>query len=98
KGRNAADNRRQAAEKRIFRKAFERRPAAEKILSSFDISSDSFVRAADKSRISLTIFKRMHGICFAACKSIVPADTWIPGHRFGGRAMESPKWPVERNR
>jgi hypothetical protein len=39
----------------IFRKAFDRRPAAEKILSSFDISSDSFVLAADKSRISLTI-------------------------------------------
>jgi len=31
----------------------------------------------------------MNGICFAACKSIVPADTWIPGQRFGGRAMES---------
>jgi len=43
-------------ESAIFRKAFDRRPAAKKILSSFDISSDSFVLAADKSRISLTIF------------------------------------------
>jgi hypothetical protein len=40
----------------IFMKAFDRRPAAEKILSRFDISSLSFVFAADKSRISLTIF------------------------------------------
>jgi hypothetical protein len=40
----------------------------------------------------------MNGICFAACKSIVPAGTWVPGQGFGGRAMESPKRPVERNR
>ena len=24
----------------------------------------------------------MNGVCFAACKSIVPTDTWIPGQRF----------------
>ena len=40
----------------IFSRAFDRRPAAEKILSKFDMFSDSFVLAADKSRISLTIF------------------------------------------
>jgi hypothetical protein len=40
----------------IFSRAFDLRPAAEKILSSFDMSSGSFVLAADKSRISLTIF------------------------------------------
>jgi hypothetical protein len=40
----------------IFRRAFNRRPAAEKIRSRFDISSDSSVLAAGKSRISLTIF------------------------------------------
>ena len=40
----------------IFRRAFDRRPAAEKILSKFDMFSDSFVLAADKSRISLTTF------------------------------------------
>jgi hypothetical protein len=40
----------------ISRRAFDRRPAAEKILLKFDISSDSFVPAPDKSRISLTIF------------------------------------------
>jgi hypothetical protein len=40
----------------IFRRAFDRRPAAEKILSKFDMSSESFVLAADKSRISLTNF------------------------------------------
>jgi hypothetical protein len=32
----------------IFRRSFDRRPAAEKILSRFDISSNSFVLAADK--------------------------------------------------
>jgi hypothetical protein len=37
----------------------------------------------------------MNGICFAACKSIVPADIWIPGQRFGWRAVESQKRPVE---
>jgi len=40
----------------IFRRAFNRRPAAEKILSSFDRFNDSFVLAADKSRISLKSF------------------------------------------
>jgi hypothetical protein len=40
----------------IFRRAFDRRPAAEKILPKFDISSDSLVPAADKIPISLTIF------------------------------------------
>jgi hypothetical protein len=40
----------------IFMKTSDRRPAAEKIPSSFDISSDSCVLAADKSRIQLTIF------------------------------------------
>ena len=34
----------------------DRRSAAEKILSRFDMSSDSFVLAADKNRISLTTF------------------------------------------
>jgi hypothetical protein len=81
----------------IFSRAFDQRPTAEKILPRFDISSDSFVLAAEKRRIPLANFYRMSGICFAACKSIVPADTWIPGQRFGRRAMESPKRPVERN-
>jgi hypothetical protein len=40
----------------IFSRTFDRRPAAEKILSKFDMFSDSFVLAADKSRISLTTF------------------------------------------
>jgi len=40
----------------IFRRAFAGRPAAEKILPSFNISCGSFVLAADKNRISLTIF------------------------------------------
>jgi hypothetical protein len=40
----------------IFSRAFGRRPAAEKILSRFDMSSDSFAPAADKSRIWLAIF------------------------------------------
>jgi hypothetical protein len=40
----------------IFRRAFGRRPAVEKIPPRFDMSSDSFVFAADKSRISLTTF------------------------------------------
>jgi hypothetical protein len=40
----------------ILMKTSDRRPAAEKILSSFDISSDSFVLAADKIPIPLTIF------------------------------------------
>jgi hypothetical protein len=40
----------------IFRRAFGRRPTAEKILLRFDISSDSFVPAADKSRIPLKTF------------------------------------------
>jgi hypothetical protein len=39
----------------IFGRAFNRRPAAAKTLSRFDISSDSFVLAADKIRISLPI-------------------------------------------
>ena len=81
----------------IFRRTFDPRPAAEKILSRFDICGDSFVLAADKIRTSLTAFYRMNGICFAACKSIVPADTWIPGQRFGCWSMASPKRPVERH-
>jgi hypothetical protein len=40
----------------IFRRSFDRRPVAEKILPRFDISSDYFVLAAEKSRIPLTIF------------------------------------------
>jgi hypothetical protein len=40
----------------IYRRAFDRRPAAEKILPRFDVFSDSFVLAADKSRIPLTTF------------------------------------------
>jgi hypothetical protein len=40
----------------ISSRAFDRRPAAEKILSRFDISSDSFVLAADKIRTSPAIF------------------------------------------
>jgi hypothetical protein len=52
KGRNAADHSQKAPEKRDFSRAFDRRPAAEKILLKFDISSDSFVPAPDKSRIS----------------------------------------------
>jgi hypothetical protein len=40
----------------IFSRTFDQRPAAEKILPRFDMSSGSFVRAAEKSRISLTIF------------------------------------------
>jgi len=39
----------------IFSRTFDRRPAAEKILTKFDISSDSFVLAASISQISLTI-------------------------------------------
>jgi hypothetical protein len=40
----------------IFSRTFDWRPAEEKIPSSFDISSDSFVPAADKSRIWLDNF------------------------------------------
>jgi hypothetical protein len=40
----------------IVRRAFDRRPASEKILSTFDMSSHSFALAADKIRISLKIF------------------------------------------
>jgi len=54
KGRNAATNSSKPQESAIFRRAFDRRSAAEKILSRFEMSSDSFVLAADKSRISLT--------------------------------------------
>jgi len=43
-------------ESAIFRKTLERRPAAEKIRPRFDMSSDSFVLAADKRRVSLTTF------------------------------------------
>jgi hypothetical protein len=39
----------------IFRRSFDWRPAAEKIRPQFGISTDSFVLAADKRRISLTI-------------------------------------------
>jgi hypothetical protein len=39
----------------ILSRAFDRRPAAEKILSRFDISSDSFALASHKSQTALTI-------------------------------------------
>jgi hypothetical protein len=50
--RNAAHNSQQAAENRDFSRTFDGRPPEEKILSPSDISSDSFVLAAAKSRIS----------------------------------------------
>ena len=40
----------------IFRRSVDPLRAAEKILSRFDISTDSFVIAAEKSAISLTNF------------------------------------------
>jgi hypothetical protein len=40
----------------ISSKSFDRRPTVEKVLPEFDISSDSFVLAAGKRRISLANF------------------------------------------
>jgi hypothetical protein len=54
------------------------RAGSEKIRSWCDISSDSFVLTADKSRIPLTISKFVNAICFGACKSLVRANIWIP--------------------
>ena len=76
---------------------FGRRTAAEKILSRFDISSDSFLLTADKSWIPRTISKFVNEIYFAASESLVRANIRIPGQRFGRRGMESPKRPEKRN-
>jgi hypothetical protein len=54
-GRNAADSSSKQLKGAIFRRALDRRTAAQKICSRFDIFSDSLVRAEGKSRISPTI-------------------------------------------
>jgi len=63
----------------IFRLSLDQRPAAERILPQFDISSDSFAPTAEKTSLSLINFQRKNGICFAACKSIVPVEIWHSG-------------------
>jgi hypothetical protein len=81
----------------FFSRTLAGRPTAEKILSRINISSDSFVLTADKSRIPLPISKFVNEICLAACKWLVRANIWIPGQRFGRPAKEFTERPEKRN-
>ena len=66
-------------------------PAADKILSTVDISSDSFVLTADKNRIPLTISKLRERNLFSELQIACASEHLDSGQGFGRRAMESPR-------
>jgi len=83
----------------IFSRAFDRRPAAEKIRSRFDMSSDSFVLAADKSPTLANNFLTRERHLFRSLQiDCAGGYLGFPIKDSAGGAMESPKRPVVRNR